>query len=44
LNCSAAAGRIHNAVARTLRDGHKTADLGGRLSTAHMGDAVLQNL
>lgn len=39
-----AAGRIHHAVEKTLRDGHKTPDMGGSLSTRQMGDAVLAGL
>ncbi|WP_294284782.1 3-isopropylmalate dehydrogenase [uncultured Sphingomonas sp.] len=37
----AAADRIEAAVARAIRDGARTADLGGTMSTAAMGDAVL---
>ena len=36
-----AAAAIRSAVERTLSAGHKTRDLGGTLSTAQMGDAVL---
>jgi 3-isopropylmalate dehydrogenase len=35
------ADRIEHAVAATLEAGHRTADLGGTLSTRAMGDAVL---
>lgn len=41
---SAAADRIEAAVARAIRDGARTADLGGTMSTAAMGDAVLAAL
>ena len=40
----AAADRIQGAVARAIRDGARTADLGGTMSTAAMGDAVLAAL
>ncbi len=40
----AAADRIEGAVARAIRDGARTADLGGTMSTAAMGDAVLAAL
>ncbi|WP_294218927.1 3-isopropylmalate dehydrogenase [uncultured Sphingomonas sp.] len=40
----AAADRIEAAVARAIRDGARTADLGGTMSTAAMGDAVLAAL
>ena len=33
--------RIEAAVARAIRDGARTADLGGTMTTAQMGDAVL---
>lgn len=40
----AAADRIEAAVAQAIRDGARTADLGGTMSTAAMGDAVLAAL
>jgi len=40
----AAADRIEAAVAKAIRDGARTADLGGTMSTAAMGDAVLAAL
>src|SRR5688572_18558997 len=40
----AAAGRIRRAVERTLADGNKTSDLGGKLTTAQMGEAVVTRL
>ena len=39
-----AADRIEAAVGRALAGGARTADLGGRLSTVAMGDAVLAHL
>ncbi|USU10577.1 3-isopropylmalate dehydrogenase [Sphingomonadaceae bacterium OTU29MARTA1] len=36
-----AADRIEAAVARAIRDGARTADLGGTMTTSAMGDAVL---
>ena len=36
--------RIEAAVARAIRGGARTADLGGTMSTAAMGDAVLAAL
>lgn len=39
-----AADRIERAVARTLAGGARTTDIGGTLSTAQMGDAVLAAL
>ncbi len=36
-----AADRIEAAVARAISDGARTADLGGTMTTARMGDAVL---
>jgi tartrate dehydrogenase/decarboxylase/D-malate dehydrogenase len=39
-----AARRIRDAVSMTLASGSHTPDLGGRLSTRQMGDAVLANL
>ena len=44
LGDAATADRIEAAVAGAIRDGARTADLGGRLSTAAMGDAVLAHL
>jgi 3-isopropylmalate dehydrogenase len=38
------ADRLHAAVVRALDEGARTADLGGRLSTEEMGDAVLAAL
>ena len=35
------AGRIEQAVARTLSEGPRGADLGGTASTSDIGDAVL---
>lgn len=40
----AAADRIEAAVAQAISDGARTADLGGTMSTAAMGDAVLAAL
>ncbi|MBS0502855.1 MAG: 3-isopropylmalate dehydrogenase [Proteobacteria bacterium] len=39
-----AADRIEVAVAKTLADGLRTADLGGKVNTSAMGDAVLARL
>jgi tartrate dehydrogenase/decarboxylase/D-malate dehydrogenase len=39
-----AAERIRHAVEQTLLAGHKTPDLGGKLTTKQMGDAVLAKL
>jgi tartrate dehydrogenase/decarboxylase/D-malate dehydrogenase len=44
LNQAAAASRIRSAVERTLLSGAATPDLGGKLSTSQMGEAVLQQL
>jgi 3-isopropylmalate dehydrogenase len=44
LGQAAAADRIEAAVAQAIRDGARTADLGGTMSTAAMGDAVLAAL
>ena len=41
LGNGAAADRIEAAVAQAIRDGARTADLGGTMSTSAMGDAVL---
>jgi 3-isopropylmalate dehydrogenase len=38
------ADRIEAAVAKALAAGHRTADLGGSVTTAQMGDAVLTAL
>ena len=40
LGQAAAADRIEAAVAQAIRDGARTADLGGTMSTSAMGDAV----
>ena len=39
-----AADRLFAAVERALDNGARTPDLGGKLTTAHMGDAVLAEL
>jgi 3-isopropylmalate dehydrogenase len=39
-----AAKRIEEAVVKAIRDGDCTRDLGGSLSTAEAGDAVLRRL
>ena len=44
LELGAAAGMIRGAVERTLAGGNKTPDLGGKLTTDQMGDALLANL
>jgi 3-isopropylmalate dehydrogenase len=44
LGQGAAADRIEAAVEQALQAGHRTADLGGTLSTQAMGDAVLEAL
>jgi len=44
LGCSAAARRIETAVAAALASGNKTKDLGGKLTTKEMGDAILSKL
>ncbi len=44
LHQAAAADRIEDAVARALAGGARSPDLGGRLSTRDMGDAVLAAL
>jgi tartrate dehydrogenase/decarboxylase/D-malate dehydrogenase len=44
LGRSEIAQRIRGAVARALAAGHRTPDLGGRLSTRQLGDAVVQEL
>jgi len=44
LGKAAEADRIEAAVAKALAAGHRTADLGGTVTTAQMGDAVLAAL
>ncbi|MDH7637211.1 3-isopropylmalate dehydrogenase [Sphingomonas oryzagri] len=44
LGKAAEADRIEAAVAKALAAGHRTADLGGSVATAQMGDAVLAAL
>ncbi len=44
LNETVAAERIRRAVEATLAAGHKTPDLGGKLSTREMGQRVVENL
>jgi 3-isopropylmalate dehydrogenase len=44
LGMAAEADRIEASVARALAAGHRTADLGGSVTTAQMGDAVLAAL
>ena len=44
LQLPAPATRIRGAVERTLAAGHQTPDLGGRLTTKQMGDAVIERL
>ena len=44
LQVPAAAAAIRSAVEKTLADGNQTPDLGGRLTTRQMGDAVLARL
>lgn len=44
LNWPQAAERIRKAVERTLADGNKTPDLGGRLTTREMGRAIVEQL
>ena len=44
LELFAGATRIRRAVERCLANGHKTPDLGGTLTTAEMGDAVIRLL
>lgn len=44
LQAPAAATRIRRAVERTLAGGSQTPDLGGKLTTSQMGDAILGNL
>jgi isocitrate/isopropylmalate dehydrogenase len=40
----AAAARIRRAVERALAEGHQTPDLGGKLTTQQMGNAVVARL
>ena len=40
----AAARRVEHAVARVLEEGQVTPDLGGDLTTAAVGDAVVSHL
>ena len=40
----AAAARIETSVAKVLADGCRGADLGGHMSTAELGDAVVSAL
>ena len=42
LDLPAAASAIRAAVERTLAAGHQTADLGGKLTTSEMGEAVVK--
>jgi tartrate dehydrogenase/decarboxylase/D-malate dehydrogenase len=44
LQLPAAATRIRRAVERTLADGNQTPDLGGKLTTRQMGEAVVARL
>jgi tartrate dehydrogenase/decarboxylase/D-malate dehydrogenase len=44
LQLPTAATRIRRAVEQTLASGHKTADLGGSLTTGQMGEAVCERL
>jgi 3-isopropylmalate dehydrogenase len=44
LGMAAAANRIEAAVATALKAGHRTADLGGSVTTSEMGDAVLAEI
>jgi 3-isopropylmalate dehydrogenase len=44
LGMAAEADRIEAAVATALKAGHRTADLGGSVTTPEMGDAVLASL
>lgn len=41
LGLNDAASRIHRAVQEVLLDGHRTADLGGNVSTSEMGDLIV---
>jgi tartrate dehydrogenase/decarboxylase/D-malate dehydrogenase len=44
LQLPSAAARIRRAVERTLAEGHQTPDLGGKLTTRQMGEAVCARL
>ena len=44
LDLPTAAVAIRTAVEQTLAAGHKTADLGGKLTTSQMGDAVVEEI
>ncbi|HUE71917.1 MAG TPA: isocitrate/isopropylmalate family dehydrogenase [Pirellulaceae bacterium] len=44
LELPTAAAGIRAAVEQTLATGHKTADLGGKLTTSQMGDAVVKEI
>jgi isocitrate/isopropylmalate dehydrogenase len=44
LKLPAVATRIRRAVERTLSDGNQTPDLGGKLTTQQMGEAVVERL
>jgi 3-isopropylmalate dehydrogenase len=44
LKASAEAAAIEKAVARCVREGKCTRDVGGGLSTSQAGDAVCENL
>jgi 3-isopropylmalate dehydrogenase len=44
LNLPAEATAVETAVYRAVSDGHRTADLGGKLSTRQMTDAILRGL
>jgi len=44
LNLPSASTRIRTAVERTLADGCKTQDLGGSLTTAEMGDSLIERV
>ncbi len=44
LNFSAAAKRIDSAVSKVMGDGHRTSDLGGKVTTEEMGDLVVATL
>jgi tartrate dehydrogenase/decarboxylase/D-malate dehydrogenase len=44
LQLPAAAARIRRAVERTLAEGHQTPDLGGKLTTRQMGEAIVVRL
>jgi tartrate dehydrogenase/decarboxylase/D-malate dehydrogenase len=44
LGLGAAGDSVRRAVEQVLAAGHKTADLGGRLSTVEMGDRIIESL